>query len=106
MTDRIQYDGDDLSEIVLTGVTLHLERLSHHDWHLAAYRDGQDLLLDFSTSLEPDLRATEWPGVERIDHDRLPHPCPTRWAHLGKHQCDRAGRHKGRHKCECGAQKA
>lgn len=64
--DRITFDGDHPDELVLTGVTVHLERQSWHSWWgRIAQPSGRSVELNF-TDLRIDIEAEdeEWLPVE------------------------------------------
>lgn len=100
MSDRIQYDADELDEIVLTNVTLHLERMSHHGWYLGGYRDGEHLSVWFEASQEPVVDEGDWKELEHTHHGPLTYACPVRW---DGHRCEVEKKNHRVHKCECGA---
>lgn len=104
MSDRIVYDGpgdDDLNEIVLSNVSIHLERTSQHDWHVVIWRDGYQCL-DLRAG---NLRITEQIGFsDLVRHDPPLLGCNFRWDAIDKeHRCqhDKVD-HKGSHVCDCG----
>lgn len=111
--DRFQYDGDDLDEIVLSNVTFHIERMSHHGWWLGVRdpKTGEDLSMWWSATAEPVLETDQWRGAEIINREPLAYWCDHRWADRrgSEHQCvvgnlaaERNPDHV-RHRCECGA---
>lgn len=105
MSDRIQYDGDQLDEVVLSDCMFHIERMGHHGWWMAAYRDGKRISFWFSMSHEPvvEMDCGQVDGVETIHREPLAYWCQTAWtSRTGDHQCEIEKPHKD-HRCECGA---
>jgi len=101
--ERITFDGDrhHLDEIVLTGATVHVERMSTHDWTLIIDAPTGRIQLDVR-----DLLITERIGLDdliTIDPPLL--GCAVEWAvDYTHHRCDRTDGIPHRvHVCECGA---
>ena len=107
---RFQWDddGNSLDEIVLTDVTFHIERMSHHGWWLGVHdpKTGQNLSLWWRQTAEPVVEH-DFIDVRQDIRGPLLYDCPTRWTdrHHGEHRCEVEKPHN-RHRCECGATKA
>lgn len=107
--DRISYhDGPDappwtsddrLDEVVLTGVTLHIERMSWHDWWFCADKDGEQI--DFYAA---DLQISDQDGFSDLVQVREPLlGCDVEWGKYPRfHRCERTKPNHRKHVCECG----
>ena len=101
-SERAQYDGAELDEIVAENVTLHIEKLDAHTFMIRAWRDGVDIHLD-GYDLYESGGVSGLPVIQRG---------PIAWCAewLGRdgraHQCYRRAHAEGtRHRCSCGATK-
>ncbi len=106
--DRITFDGEHPDELVLHGVTVHLERMSWHLWWgMITLPSGavvdltfRDLGIDIEAEHEAALPTSY--GPELLG-------CDTEWTSHGRlHRC-RINPHQHsdslRHLCECGSWK-
>lgn len=107
--DRVQYDGDQLDEIVAEGVTLHIEQMDAHHWMIRAYRPER--IVDFLRQDAVDIHLS---GSDLFEVDSITGlPVIARPAVVYCHEWDdRSGRHHqcyertgkhARHKCSCAA---
>lgn len=106
--DRITFDGDHPDELVLTGVTVHLERMSWHSWWgeiilpsgVSVDLAFRDLNIDFEAKDEAALPISYGPDLLG---------CTTEWSSHGRlHRCRiNPNQHADslRHLCECGSWK-
>lgn len=107
MTDeRVQYDGDELDEVVAEGVTVHIEGLDAHHWMIRIYRDATEDRLAVNVHLSGNdlFEVEDTTGLPVIQRD------PVAYCHVWR---DRFGREHRcydhtpkRHWCTCGASKA
>lgn len=108
--DRMQWDGDQLDEVVLSNVTFHIERMSHHGWWMAIDDRETGERIDFwwHASAEPVVEYGDWADVEQVNREPLAYPCDTRWTDRrgSEHQCESEKAGHVQHRCECGARKA
>jgi hypothetical protein len=107
----VQYDGDQLDEIVAEGVTLHIEQMDAHHWMIRAYRPEQTYFgpvtqpaVDIHLSGSDLFEVEGITGLPQILRPTIP------WCHewndrSGRHhQCyERSSEGHARHKCSCGA---
>ena len=110
MSDRIKFDddGDQLDEIVLTGVTVHMERMSHHGWWMVMRNPetGESVDLWWQATAEPVVDDA-YPSVKHVIHGPLGcHGPPWIDRKGGDHRCDVDKFEHVRCRCECGATKA
>lgn len=107
--ERFQYDddGDSLDEIVLCGVTFHIERMSHHGWWMAVHDPETGERADFwwHSAAEPVMETDGFARAEQIIRGPLTYACPTRWTdrRYGEHRCEVEKSGHVQHRCECGA---
>lgn len=103
--DRFQWNSGELDEIVLTGVTFHIERMSHHGWWMSVRdpKTGEDVHLWWRAIAEPVVESSFTSAAQK-DHGPLLYRCPHRWKDRrgGEHRCELDQDHR-RHHCECGA---
>ena len=104
--ERVQYDGEELDEIVAEGVVVHIEQMDAHHFMIRVYRPEQDgrPAVDIHLSGSDLFEVDDTVGLPVIDRPAI------EWCHVWK---DRSGReHKcysrphaegTRHKCSCGA---
>lgn len=106
--DRFQFDGSQLDEIVLSGVTFHIERMSHHGWWLGVTDEdtGEHLSLWWQATGELVIETDRFDGAELVQRPPVHYACPTHWIDRrgGEHRCEVDKEH-ARHRCECGATK-
>ena len=78
--DRLQWDGDDLDEVVLSNVVVHMERMSHHGWWMAIDDRETGERVDFwwHASGEPVVEGG-FPSAEQVTREPLAYACPYRW---------------------------
>lgn len=103
---RFQYDdnGTHLDEIVLTGVTFHIERMSQHGWWLGVDdpETGQHLSMWWAATAEPVVEEDFADVRHYLRGPLLYHAPPWRDRKGGEHRCEIHGDHK-LCRCECGA---
>jgi hypothetical protein len=75
--DRILWNSgrEEVDEIVVHNVMVHLEQMSDQGWWMGIYRDGHALTVNFSTKGRSPITATcqdegekPWPWDEAEDH--------------------------------------
>ncbi len=108
MSDRFQYDDDgrSLDEIVLTGVTLHLERMSHHGWWMSAHdpATGDRVALHWTATREPVVEREGFDRVETVIRGPLLYHADGSWSdRRADHRCEVDAPAHRRCRCECGA---
>jgi hypothetical protein len=113
MTDRAQYDGDQLDEIVAENVGIHIEALDSHNWMLMFTRPATDgkpaVYAHFTVRDLIEIDALD--GLPLIQRDPVP-TCHT-WHDRRdrRHECfvrhQTGSKNTGvlHHKCDCGASK-
>ena len=103
--ERVQYDGDELDEIVAEGVTVHLEGMDAHHWMIRIYRDATEdrSAIDIHLSGADLFEVEDTTGLPVIQREAID------WCHVWKdrrgreHRCYRRPHKEGtRHECSCG----
>lgn len=106
MSERVQYDGDELDEIVAEGVTVHFEGMDAHHWMLRVHRPERDgrPAVDIHLSGSDLFEVEDTTGLPVIQRDAID------WCHVWKdrrgreHKCYRRPHAEGtRHQCSCDA---
>lgn len=109
-TERVQYDGAELDEIVVENVTLHIEQLDAHHWMIRAYRPEKIYHgPTIKPAVEIHLSGANLFEVEAITGLPVINRPAIDWCHVWtrggvEHKCY-AGPHDAstRHKCSSGA---
>ncbi len=108
--ERVQYDGDELDEIVAEDVTVHIEAMDAHHWMIRIYRKEWILFGSVRPAVDIHLSGSDLFEVEDTTGLPVIQRDPIAWCHEWD---DRRGRHHqcysrphaigARHTCSCGA---
>lgn len=108
--ERVQYDGDELDEIVAEGVTVHIEGMDQHHWMIRIYRPARwtkgvltrtavDIHLSGNDLFEVDDTA----GLPVIQREAVEYCHVWKDRRGREHKCYRRPHKEGtRHECSCG----
>lgn len=107
--ERVQYDGEELDEIVAENVTVHIEQMDTHHWMIRIYRP--EMIVDFLRRDAVDVHLTGSDLFEVEDPTGLPviNRPPIPWCHQWedrrgrKHACFDRHPNRNRHRCDCGS---
>lgn len=108
--ERVQYDGDELDEIVAEGVTVHIEGMDAHHWMIRIYRPERIFFGSVRPAVDIHLSGNDLFEVDDTSGLPVIQREAVAYCHVWR---DRFGReHKcydhtpKRHRCTCGASKA
>lgn len=108
---RIQYDGDELDEIVADGVTVHIEGMDQHHFMIRIYRPERIYFGVTTPAIGIHLSGADLFEVEETTGLPVIQRPAIDWCHVWndrrgrEHKCFEYGKRKGHtlHRCSCGA---
>lgn len=109
-SERVQYDGDELDEIVADNVTVHIEGMDAHHWMIHIYRPefvyhgGVRPAVNIHLTGSDLFEVEDTIGLPVIQREAIDW-CATWTDKRGRsHQCYRRPHAEGtRHRCSCGS---